>query len=145
MTADEKIEKLLNCFGQTISDLPKPEQGIFLYAYTREDLGKAHKAANEWCTGQAYTGTNTLDYICHLTDVIDRMEVALQIASECIKSARKRASLMSEGFKPLECWTYQSHPMYDLGYKDAGSTIVKLIDCYLLHEEGETNDSGRTD
>lgn len=80
MTADERIEKLLNCFGQTLADLPKPEQGIYLYAYKREDQGKAHTAANEWCTGLAYTGTNTLDYICHLTDVIDRMEVALETA-----------------------------------------------------------------
>ena len=93
MTADERIEKLLNRFGQTISDLPKPEQGIFLYAYSREDQWKANTAANEWCTGLAYTDMNTLDYICHLADVIDRMEVALETATNTMDCRRCEASL----------------------------------------------------
>ena len=81
MTADERIEKLLNCFGQTISDLPKPEAGAFVYAYCNKDLSQAQTAANKWCTGLEYmAGTNALDYICHLADVIDRMEVALETA-----------------------------------------------------------------
>lgn len=138
MVADEQIEKLLKQFGQTMSDLPLSYKG-WDYAYPHDVRKKAKETSYKW--GDSVNKVDhQADYICHLEDVIDRMEIALRIASECIKSAHIRASLMSEGFKPLECWTYQSHPMYDLGYKDAGSAIAKLIDCYRVHEEGETND-----
>lgn len=46
MTADERIEKLLNRFGQTISNLPKPENKKYSYGwYTMQHLDKA---AREW-------------------------------------------------------------------------------------------------
>ena len=86
MTADERIEKLLNRFGQTISDLPKPRM---YWAYTSVHRDKAsetalklHKADD---SPQAFI-PDTLklicctDYICHLADVIDRMEAALETA-----------------------------------------------------------------
>lgn len=78
MTADERIENLLNEFGQTISDLPKPQTAD--YAYTRFPLWKALTTAIEW-HGRTNSGSlDTEDYICHLVDVIDRMELALERA-----------------------------------------------------------------
>ena len=71
----------------------------------------------------------------YLESLVERMEIALQIASECIESVHKRASLISEGFRPLGVWTYQNDPMYNLGFKDAGSAIVKLMDAYSVHRE----------
>lgn len=71
----------------------------------------------------------------YLESVVDRMEIALQIASECIESVRKRASLMAEGYRPMGVWTYQNNPMYELGFKDAGSAILKLIDSYSVCRE----------
>lgn len=69
MTADERIEKLLNAFGQTISDLPTN--------YGRDHRLAALEASKAWNnTGAIYAN----NYICHLADVIDRMEIALETA-----------------------------------------------------------------
>lgn len=79
MTADERIENLLNAFGQTINDLPKAEAPM--YAYSREHLGSAILAACRWRGNQSLsTSLDCEDYICHLCDVIDRMETALATA-----------------------------------------------------------------
>ena len=78
MTADERIESLLNCFGQTIADLPKPTE--VSYAYTEEHRDSAAQIALAWNRVYAFTSTFLKDYICHLTDVIDRMETALNTA-----------------------------------------------------------------
>ena len=79
MTADERIEKLLNQFGQTISDLPKPTYKY--YAYKAEPNLNAAFAARDWENSESFPSPSDLtDYICHLTDVIDRMEVALETA-----------------------------------------------------------------
>ena len=77
MTADERIEKLLNRFGQTISDLPKAseEKG---HAYDCAHRISANTAAREW--GHMARPMSD-DYICHLCDVIDRMEAALETAA----------------------------------------------------------------
>lgn len=77
MTADERIEKLLNRFGQTISDLPKPNTGY--YAYGMVHRKKANYAAKNWDVSIGCD--NNEDYICHLCDVIDRMEIALETAA----------------------------------------------------------------
>ena len=82
MTADERIEKLLNRFGQTISDLPKASD----YKYNRKMIKtiiSAEKCLDDW-----YNPDHSYDlyqyaslaYICHLCDVIDRMEIALETA-----------------------------------------------------------------
>ena len=76
MTADERIERLVNRFGQTISDLPKPTE--YEYAYNYEHRRSADKASDNW----EQNGLNgDTDYICHLCDVIDRMEAALETAA----------------------------------------------------------------
>lgn len=80
MTADERIEKLLNRFGQTISDLPKPENKKYSYGwYTSQHIDKA---AREWGKKDAYFDWAVVsDYACHLCDIIDRMEIALETAT----------------------------------------------------------------
>lgn len=67
MTCDERLEKLLNRAGQTISDLPT--------RYDEYAHSLAADRAEQWSmrlTWRQYT-----DYILHLTDVIDRLEWAL--------------------------------------------------------------------
>lgn len=86
MTADERIEKLLNRFGQTISDLPKAND----YKYNRKlikPIISAEKCVDDW-----YDPDHSYDfyqyaypaYICHLADIIDRMEIALETAAKCV-------------------------------------------------------------
>lgn len=83
MTADERIENLLNSFGQTISDLPKPKASR--RAYNWEHLDSANLAVYRW-RGRQGPGTtfDWEDYICHLCDVIDRMEAALLTARRMV-------------------------------------------------------------
>ena len=74
MTADERIEKLVNRFGQTIEDLPE--------IYDVPQLYSAGHTANLWHTNKKFPALfNSEDYICHLCDVIDRMEAALETAA----------------------------------------------------------------
>ena len=83
MNADERIEKLLNHFGQTISDLPKPTSKR--YAYTADHNINAVFAGRDWEQHEPLLPNicDCSDYICHLADVIDRMEVALETALSC--------------------------------------------------------------
>ena len=69
MTPDERIEKLLNRAGQTISDLPK--------RYEQAVRNNAFDAADHFGGSLSMT-QNFEDYILHLTDIIDRMETALE-------------------------------------------------------------------
>lgn len=69
MTANERLEKLLNRAGQTISHLPK--------RYGQEHRSTAFDAADKFGGSLSMT-QNFEDYILHLTDVIDRMETALE-------------------------------------------------------------------
>ena len=92
MTADERIEKLLNHFGQTIADLPKPKNignGFFTAGYNNESRHVAANSVLQYLIpgavdiDQQNKGSMLMaleDYICHLADVIDRMEVALETA-----------------------------------------------------------------
>lgn len=81
MTADERIEKLLNHFGETISDLPKPDNTA--YAYEGEDINKAYETSFKWHNERVTRNGILLhsgDYICHLEDIINKMETALNTA-----------------------------------------------------------------
>ena len=94
MTADERIEKLLNRFGQTISDLPKSADNDWSTpVYESRHLISAKKAAlvfmmDEWQDADAVPEIRyeveecLLDYICHLADVIDKLEIALETAAK---------------------------------------------------------------
>lgn len=68
MTCDERLEQLLNRAGQTISDLPAryDEYAHSLAAYR----------ATQWSMNLSWR--QYTDYILHLTDVIDRLEWALE-------------------------------------------------------------------
>ena len=93
MTADERIEKLLNRFGQTLADLPKSADNDWsANVYESRHLISAKKAAlvfmmDEWQDTDAVPEIKyeveeyLLDYICHLADIIDRMEIALETAT----------------------------------------------------------------
>lgn len=71
MTCDERIEKTLNRAGQTISDLPKD--------YSDVDCMRAYAAVQEWRSENNLSTQHECEkYILHLTDVIDRMETALE-------------------------------------------------------------------
>lgn len=69
MNCDERLEKLLNRAGQTISDLPK--------RYEQSLRNDAFDAADKF-GGSIGMTLNFEDYILHLTDIIDRMETALE-------------------------------------------------------------------
>ena len=96
MTADERIELLLNRFGQTIEDLPKSADNDWSdNVYESRHLISAKKAAlvfmmDEWQDTDAVPEIKyeveecLLDYICHLADIIDRMEIALETAAKCV-------------------------------------------------------------
>lgn len=81
MTADERIENLLQAFGQTISDLPTAND------YKRRHdqiphLIAAMDAAEAWYDPESNEkiAYSMMAYICHLVEIIDRMETALEIA-----------------------------------------------------------------
>lgn len=80
MTCDERLEILLNRAGQTISDMPESD-GKHL-TYDRETRSGARKAAYDFAHQTGYIDVIDClamyeDYILHLTDIIDRMEWAL--------------------------------------------------------------------
>ena len=91
MTANERLEALLNRAGQTISDLPRKWMTCASEPYSGEQCYKAHGAAWAWYAGEDQRAVPELEqqettrdrmilrqYILHLTDVIDRMETALE-------------------------------------------------------------------
>ena len=102
MTADERIEKLLNRFGQTIEDLPKPENKKYLYGwYTMQHLDKA---AREWGKKDAYFDWAVVaDYACHLCDIIDRMEIALKTAARWAECSTCEVENTKECGGGIEC------------------------------------------
>lgn len=126
MTADERIEKLLNRYGQTIADLPKPTEED--YAYEEEHRKAAMEAAMKWSRVNYSAGSFLRDYICHLADVIDRMEAALETAAR---------------WYPCECCEYgftdeywaKTCPCYKGGeYEESG---FRIADKLLVDEQEE--------
>lgn len=138
MTAGEKIEKLLNRYGQTIADLPKSADNDWsTHVYESRHLINAKKAAlvfamDEWQDADAIPEIRyeveeyLLDYICHLADVIDRMEAALETATR---------------WYPCECCEYgftdeywaKTCPCYKGGeYEESG---FRLADKLLVDEQ----------
>ena len=84
-SCDERLEALLNRAGQTISDLPKREGTEASEPYPLYACSKANSAVWKW-----YLDIDDMDdydstrskfvlklYILHLTDIIDRLETAL--------------------------------------------------------------------
>ena len=86
-SADKRIEELLNRAGQTISDLPKATEFSFAHSVNNpEAFGNVMMAACKFngLNGDAYYFKDfdavrvLVDYVMHLTDVIDRLETALE-------------------------------------------------------------------
>lgn len=78
MTANERLEALLNRAGQTISDLPT-------WGGDMQKLGRAKREAltemgDRWTDSTTVSADEMplLEYILRLTDIIDRMETALE-------------------------------------------------------------------
>lgn len=107
MTPDERIEKLLNRAGQTISDLPSPID------YTIEQEELAMEAAADF-------GSGLEAYILHLVDVIDRMETALE--NVCGERDYLRQTAGVDG-----CWTCTN--------SDSGMECHRPEGC-VLNDEG---------
>ena len=79
MTPDERLEALLNRAGQTISDLPRANGIGMPYGVDRyEPLLKAASDFIQFNAPAGFEVFNVLQYALHLTDVIDRMETALE-------------------------------------------------------------------
>ena len=81
VASDERLEQLLNRAGQTISDLPRSD-GKHL-TYDREQRSGAEHEVFAFAHQTGYVDVIDClamhqDYIMHLTDVIDRMEWALE-------------------------------------------------------------------
>lgn len=86
MTADERIDNLLQAFGQTISDLPTAND------YKRQHSQIPHLIAAMDTAEAWYDPEDSQEsvygmaaYICHLSEIIDRMEWALSNAEIMIK------------------------------------------------------------
>lgn len=87
-SADKRIEELLNRAGQTISDLPRKQGTSVSEPYSGEYRKKANGSAWRWYLNiddsdmddyESIRSTMVLKlYILHLTDVIDRLEWALE-------------------------------------------------------------------
>lgn len=77
MTCDERLEKLLNKSGQTISDLPKGNRKEGAYPGQKVSAMQAVCQFDRMLDVSDIGILNCLDYILHLTDVIDRLEWAL--------------------------------------------------------------------
>lgn len=95
MTSPEKIEELLNRFGQTISDLPE-RQGNINEPYKRAERRRASASACEWYLKYAISANDLVEtkfpdecretilrcFICHQSDVIERLVKALKVAEK---------------------------------------------------------------
>ena len=85
MTADKRIENLLNMANNTMADLPKHGE------YRMESINAAFTAVDEWAGVQAAGNlAEYAEYICHLADVIDRLEWALTNTLQELREAQSR-------------------------------------------------------
>lgn len=87
MTSPEKIEELLNRFGQTISDLPEVKD--FKNYGERDELLNcmlsAEKSVEEWFDADStdeYYDEALPAFVCHQSDVIERLVKALEVAEK---------------------------------------------------------------
>lgn len=96
MTSKEKIEKLLNYYGDTLNDLPSPSDDR--YAYHPTDLNNAYERATEWSFGiknLRVTESSLADFICHQSDIIEKLVKALESAELKSKAGQSQSSDVS--------------------------------------------------
>ena len=116
MTTDERLEALLIRAGQTISDLPRATN--YDFAYT--DHALAIESVHEFECCEDITTLEFADYILHLTDIIDRMETALE--NVCGERDYLRHAVRVDG-----CWTCTN--------SDSGMECHRPEGC-VLNDEG---------
>lgn len=82
MTSKERIEELLNHYGETLKDLPeRPKIG---FVYSEENLQDANNMASVWSFGEGFHDCSSLvllDFICHQSNVIEKFVKALETAA----------------------------------------------------------------
>jgi len=69
MSADERIQALLDKCGQTMEDLPQ--------SYDFEKCQLCRNQAGDWAHNHHNEQAPLTQYACHMADLIDRMETAL--------------------------------------------------------------------
>lgn len=118
MTADERIEGMLNQLGQTMATLPSPvfenvegRDANVLMAYEYPDRYNAVRVALKWhilnasIPEEQSEGTlfaTLSDYICHLVDVIDKLEIALDTALNALNVGEMTGQPVSVEDIPLQ-------------------------------------------
>ena len=132
MNADERIEKLLNEFGQTISDLPEAD-GLH-HVYESKHRQEAEKSVYKW---HKFSGTYTeivdvvemnASYICHLADVIDRMERALSNSKVLWDALKQKLQFHKTEKAEFDLQNnYMRNDIYALGYREACGDILGLM------------------
>lgn len=88
MTSPEKIEELLQNFGQTLNDLPKLKAGN-IAVYDRNKRAEILKVAKKWHGRKDSNFYEIEDFACHQFDVIERLVKALETAIDDIKGMEK--------------------------------------------------------
>lgn len=129
MTADERIEKLLNEFGQTISDLPTANDYKLRHDQI-PNLIAAMDTAEAWYDPESNEkiAYSMMAYICHLVEIIDRMEWALSNAKvrwDDLKQKLQFHKTENAEFDLLN--NYMRNDIYALGYREACGDILDLM------------------
>ena len=83
MTSKERIEELLNYYGETLENLPKPDLDGYIKstAYNPEDLDVAFNQIWAWFPRHDIASA---DFVCHQNDVIEKLVKALETAKQNI-------------------------------------------------------------
>ncbi len=97
MTSTKRIEELLACYGETLSDLPKPksvdnyDENYVVMAYKSSHRHNAGNMALQWHEMEAADSdmqSETIvqiclkDFVCHQSDVIEKLVKALEKSVE---------------------------------------------------------------
>lgn len=94
MTSAKRIEELLACYGETLSDLPKPQsvdnnydENYVVMAYKSSRRHNAGNMAMQWHEMEAADSDMQSDkvvqiclkdFVCHQSDVIEKLVKALE-------------------------------------------------------------------
>lgn len=131
MTDNERIEKLLNRFGQTTSDLPKSDGRHF--TYDRDSRSNAEYQVFEFAGQSGHVDILDClamhqDYIMHQADVIEKLVTALEVANNRIQYIREMTLCIKDEYRT---WATQ----YAFGCVKTCEQIIDLIDGYPEYEE----------
>ena len=118
MTGDERIEKALNRFGETLDGLPN--------IYGREDSAAILTESAKWFMdsnpGEKAGMFSTIPYACRLADIIEKLMTALETATRLIDCTA------CQNF-----WSCRNSRRMDNVSPD-----IKMCDDFVLNTEGLT-------